>query len=114
MTESARCRETIVIDLGLHVMVRRIARPPSGEGHDFTEHKLDFSRRVSSIEDRSHVAQRTPADLPSPARFVRHILRTEQSRIEVRAVGALVDGELAVSLGFDVHRSTCCNMYAAR
>ena len=50
--------------------------------------RQDVGARVRIQYDKS-VHRRL---LPSPARFVRHILRTEQSRIEVRAVGALVDG----------------------
>src|SRR5687768_5146926 len=58
-----RLGEAIVIDLVLRMVVRRVARPAAGEGHDFAEHQLDFGRRVAAIENRADVAQGSPANL---------------------------------------------------
>ena len=36
-----RLAETVVIDLGLRMMMRRIARPAAGQSHDLAEDELD-------------------------------------------------------------------------
>ena len=98
-----RLGEAIVIDLGLRMMMRRIARPAAGKRHDFAEHQLDFGRRVAAIEDRAHVAQRALADLAAcrgarsaPAAGV----NTRGAKLA--AVGAVIDGQFAVAARLDL------------
>src|SRR5436190_15212465 len=44
MAVTFRARKPVVVDLGLRMVVRRIARPPPLQGDDFAEHQIGIGR----------------------------------------------------------------------
>ena len=53
MAEALRVGETIVVDLRLRVMVRRVTRPAAGQRDDFAQHEAHFGRRVVAVAIRN-------------------------------------------------------------
>ena len=84
VAEALRVREAVVIDLGLRMVMRRIARPAAGQRHDFAEHQVHFGRRIAAVEDRAHQAQAAVADLAGAAPLIGDVGRTEHARHERR------------------------------